>query len=477
MKCFRLIIIVCVLALLLSYASLDATPPQKRGVKIIPKSATARVGLYNQSYAVIIGINTYEKFPSLEYAVKDARAVEEKLKALGFQTTILLDQDATKDNILKILSDELTRKVQNNDRVIIFFAGHSQTEDINGGRQMGFIVPVDADARNIFSTGISMDQIRVFSRRLQAKHVLYLIDSCFADLRLMKSGTIPVSDQYYLRKITTSKAHQMLTAGGKGEIVHLDKGGFSVFTVSVLEALDGAADRDAKGFITLPDMAAYVKAKVKGFTKSGQIPQYGSIEGKGEFVFIPAGPSPQPVASSATGQVSLRLDEDKKRLEEDKRRIAEEKAKRQELLKTAMAMPSETGRDGRFIAYDNGTVHDTRTNLMWAAKDNGANINWQDAKTYCENYRGGGYTDWRMPTQDELAELYDKTIININPPADGCGGDYHLTNFIHLTCCCPWAAETRGSMAACFGFSNGPRYWLDQSYLGGIRVLPVRSVK
>jgi hypothetical protein len=476
MKCFRFMPIICVLALL-SYTSLDAAPPKKRGVKIIPKSAPARVGLYNQSYAVIIGINTYEKLPSLEYAVKDARAVEEKLKALGFQTTILLDQDATKDNILKILSDELPRKVQNNDRVVIFFAGHSQTEDITGDRQMGFIVPVDADARNIFSTGISMDQIRVFSRRLQAKHVLYLIDSCFADLRIMKSGTIPFSDQYYLRKITTRKAHQMLTAGGKGEIVHLDKGGFSVFTVSILEALDGAADHDAKGFITFPDIAAYVKAKVKDFTKSGQIPQYGSIEGEGEFVFIPAGPSPQPVASSSTEQVRMQLAEDKKRLEEDKRRIAEEKAKRRDLLKTAMATPSETSRDGRFIAYDNGTVLDMRTNLMWAAKDNGANINWQDAKIYCKNYRGGGYTDWRMPTQDELAELYDKTIININPPADGCGGGYHLTNFIHLTCCCPWSAETRGSMAACFGFSNGPRYWLDQSYLGGIRVLPVRSVK
>ena len=67
----------------------------------------------------------------------------------------------------------------------------------------------------------------------------------------------------------------------------------------------------------------------------------------------------------------------------------------------------EKARDGRFIAYDNGTVLDTKTNLMWAAKDNGSDINWADAKSYCENYRGGGYTDWRMPTTDELAGLYD----------------------------------------------------------------------
>ena len=53
---------------------------------------------------------------------------------------------------------------------------------------------------------------------------------------------------------------------------------------------------------------------------------------------------------------------------------------------------------------------------MWASRDNGRNINWQDAKNYCDNYRGGHYTGWRMPTQDELAGLYDngKTYTDTN---------------------------------------------------------------
>src|SRR5271157_3219985 len=78
------------------------------------------------------------------------------------------------------------------------------------------------------------------------------------------------------------------------------------------------------------------------------------------------------------------------------------------LMSTVQAQsPQETARDGRFIAYDNGTVLDTWTNLMWAAHDNASNINQYNAKSYCENYRGGGYTDWRMPTQNELAGLFD----------------------------------------------------------------------
>jgi hypothetical protein len=66
----------------------------------------------------------------------------------------------------------------------------------------------------------------------------------------------------------------------------------------------------------------------------------------------------------------------------------------------------DTSRDGRFIAHNNGTVLDSQTNLMWAAKDNGSDINGRDAKSFCENYSGGGYADWRMPTTDKLAGLY-----------------------------------------------------------------------
>jgi len=73
----------------------------------------------------------------------------------------------------------------------------------------------------------------------------------------------------------------------------------------------------------------------------------------------------------------------------------------------AASTANEIKRDSRFIAYDDGTVLDTRTNLIWAAKDNGSDINMADAKSYLGNYRGGGYKDWRIPTRDELMELYE----------------------------------------------------------------------
>jgi uncharacterized caspase-like protein len=129
---------------------------------------------------------------------------------------------------------------------------------------------------------------------------------------------------------------------------------------------------------------------------------------------------------------------------------------------------NETGSDGRFIAYDNGTVLDTKTNLIWAAKDNGRAINWTNARSYCENYRGGGYTDWRMPTKDELSGLHEsskKTRLG-----------FQLTAHIDLTSACQWASDGRG-LEASYCFPGFDLYSMQISGTIGNLTLPVRNVK
>jgi uncharacterized caspase-like protein len=181
------------------------------------------------------------------------------------------------------------------------------------------------------------------------------------------------------------------------------------------------------------------------------------------------------------------LEEKQQKLADEKERIEEEKEfQRQAALErkqakktTTLAMgkrpTSETGneisRDGRFIAYNNGTVLDTSTNLMWAAKDNGGDINLANAINYCKKYRGGGYTDWRMPTQNELAGLYDVGKNNRY-------GARVTTDLILITKWWIWASETRGSDAANFNIALGMPGWVPQSTdATGRRVIPVRSVK
>lgn len=123
--------------------------------------------------------------------------------------------------------------------------------------------------------------------------------------------------------------------------------------------------------------------------------------------------------------------------------------------------------DGRFIDNGNGTVSDTKTGLMWASKDNGKDINWANARSYCNNYTVGGYRDWRLPTHDELAGIYDEQQKK----------KYKFPDFITLTDYHLWASETRGSNAAFFRLDrSGHWIWSNRSRSSG-RALPVRSGK
>jgi hypothetical protein len=138
-------------------------------------------------------------------------------------------------------------------------------------------------------------------------------------------------------------------------------------------------------------------------------------------------------------------------------------------------LAKEIKKDGRFIAYNNGVVLDNSSGLMWAAKDNGEHINWLLAKQYCENYRGGGYTDWRMPTQNELKSLYDGNY------KQNCDGNCCLTKLINVTKPNFWTSEKQGSSGAVtFSFNSGYKNLYNQlvtEMVVSLRVLPVRDTK
>ena len=49
-------------------------------------------------------------------------------------------------------------------------------------------------------------------------------------------------------------------------------------------------------------------------------------------------------------------------------------------------------------------VIDHKTGLMWQ-QDNVEIINWSQANKYAKNLKLGGFSDWRLPTIDELKTL------------------------------------------------------------------------
>ncbi|MGD0869007.1 MAG: polysaccharide deacetylase family protein [Bryobacteraceae bacterium] len=322
----------------------DTTGPTATATASSPAAPEARHSYYRESWAVIIGINDYEHWPKLRYAVNDANGIEEALTAkFGFKkenVRKLLNAEATRQRIMQVLGDELTdgSKVQREDRVFFFFAGHGATRTFEDGRQVGFIVPVDADQQNYVSTAISMTQIREASDLIPAKHVYFVMDSCYSGLALSRGSGAFAKDRSYLDEVTRRAARQILTAGGADQQVADDgPNGHSVFTWALLQGLDGAADLDGNGVITASELGAYISPIVSEFAK--QTPAVGNMVGSegGEFVF-----ELQPEAlTSHSPQMDSQAMHLNQELDTLQKEIA---AKQAELLKLQQSVQAETNK-------------------------------------------------------------------------------------------------------------------------------------
>lgn len=278
--------------------------------------------LYRDSHALVIGIDQYAKWPQLHHAVRDARAVQETLVSrFGFKpenVTALYDGEATRTNILRVLNEKLAdpKKLKRDDRVLVFYAGHGGTRKLASGRDVGYLIPVDAAQVDFASDAISMPQLQEVAEATPAKHVLFLIDACYSGLGLTRGGGAPKTDSF-LRDNARRLGRQMLTAGGVDQQVADDgPGGHSVFTWTLLQALNGKADLNDDSVITATELAAYVAPAVSAIAR--QTPAFGSLPGSegGEFVFTVtadrealSGDSPQLDAEAS--QLNKRLDDAK----------------------------------------------------------------------------------------------------------------------------------------------------------------------
>ena len=264
--------------------------------------------LYRESHALVIGINQYGAWPKLSHAVRDAQAVRESLVTrFGFKAdnvTLLTDADATRANILKALNDRFgdARRVKRDDRVFVFFAGHGSTRKLPSGREVGYIVPVDAGLNDLQADAIAMPQLQEVAEAITAKHALFVIDACYSGLGLTRGGPA-AADSNFARTNARRIGRQMMTAGGADQQVADDgPGGHSVFTWTLLQALNGKADLNGDGLITATELAAYVAPAVSAIAH--QTPAFGSLPGSegGEFIFeLPT--AQEPGLSGAVAQL------------------------------------------------------------------------------------------------------------------------------------------------------------------------------
>ncbi|MFW5981415.1 MAG: InlB B-repeat-containing protein, partial [bacterium] len=222
-------------------------------------------------------------------SVADAEAVAKTLVEVGFKEENIIkviNEEATRQNIQDLLKVELSRLCDKDDRLLVYFAGHGKDYKAPDGEKMGYLLPVDIDPDYLQSRGISMDEIRKWNQLIPAKHILYIIDSCYSGLAATRSTGLPPERNDYIKEVTNRKVRQIITAGRKDQ-KSIEKDGHGVFTRMFLRALRGDADLHGRGLITGSDLGNYLKHRVYEESRRRQQPLFRYLEGDGEFLVIP----------------------------------------------------------------------------------------------------------------------------------------------------------------------------------------------
>jgi uncharacterized caspase-like protein len=427
-------------------------------------------GATERRTALIIGNSNYT-IGSLRNPVNDADDMAFTLNRLGFD--VILKKNAAQQDMEDAIRD-LGDRLKKGGVGLFFYAGHGvQIAGKNYLLPIGARIDRETDVKyRAVDADMVLDEMGNAGNEMN----IVILDACRDNpfgktFRTASRGLAIISSAPRGTLISYSTNPGNVAADGSGRN--------SPYTASLVKHM-------ATPGLQIEDVFKNVRQDLGKQTGGRQIPwELSSLEGK--FYF------------NDQASDGRNLTDESKRLDTERQRIAREReilekqraldAEREQLAaehrkieaemqqlamgkRTIVSTVGETTRDHRFIANSNGTVLDTKTNLMWAAKDNGSNISSANAKSYCENYRGAGYSDWRMPTYDELVRLYDKG----KTYGSDCGYDVHLTELIRLTCYALWGSKTHGSEA--ISFSDGMEHW--GPLLFGVinhRALPVRTVR
>lgn len=259
---------------------------QMRGLNIQTPDTGEEIVLYQGSYALVIGASAYtEGWPSLPGVKADIEAVNAALETQGFEVTMIENPDH--QQLQQAFTDFIGKYGQApENRLLFYFAGHGHTLKLAYGGEMGYIVPVDApnpneDEAGFIAKALDMQMMEVYAKRIQAKHALFLFDSCFSGSLFSLSRAVPENISFK----TAKPVRQFLTSGSAEEQVPDE----SIFRQQFVAALKGEADLNQDGYITGTELGEFLQDNVVNYSQGSQHPQYGKIRhpmlDKGDFVF------------------------------------------------------------------------------------------------------------------------------------------------------------------------------------------------
>jgi hypothetical protein len=237
-------------------------------------------------YALVIGVARYKVMPEHNLKVSDNDAKQfaafletQRQVFRHVYVKTLVNEEATKLEIEKYLYGDIN-KAGKNDTVIVFLSGHG----VGGYGKTGdyFFLGNDADLKHIEATSIKMNGAG-FLKGLDAPRVLVIADCCHAaGIEDVPTKSITKGLDEFAQQFSESSGRVFLCSSKPDQPSQEIPGGAnSVFTHYLLKGLNGEADTDRNGIVTLTEVWEYVYEQTKNHTVGKQLPELkGSVSGR-----------------------------------------------------------------------------------------------------------------------------------------------------------------------------------------------------
>ena len=189
--------------------------------------------------ALLIGVNDYEYIPKLEKAIGDVEAMEQKLRALGFDVTTVKDPDR---RTMNIEIGKFTAKLGEGDMAFVHYSGHGV--EIDGDNFLlpkDIPKPQDGQKDTVKYEAIGLSRLISQFKATGARARVFIIDAC-RDNPFEQSGVRSVGSSRGLTRIVAPAGNFIMYSAGYRQMA-LDKLGpddfskTSVYTRTLLRRL------------------------------------------------------------------------------------------------------------------------------------------------------------------------------------------------------------------------------------------------
>ncbi len=230
----------------------------------------------NKSWFLGIGIDRYVHFTDLKNAVRDVRAMHRVLiEQYDIDESITLyNEVATRRNIFRQFT-QLQEQIGPDDKLLVFFSGHGFMAS-----GTGYWVPHEAelDAEYDF---LPNSQLKDHLRRIRARHVLIVSDSCFSG-SLLAEG--PTKSSLPEKRLLQIKSRYGICSGRDNEVVwDGPAGSHSPFANSMLAVLQQNQQLMLRASILADEVLNRTTVQYRQLPRHGRLFDVGD-EG-GQYVF------------------------------------------------------------------------------------------------------------------------------------------------------------------------------------------------